>query len=94
MDIEPEPLVKNGWLTYLTLLEKCTKGQSNRSILSKVIVLTSYKSTDSHTQTHRHRQTHSRNPFFRVQRISKCGHLTKTGVGGGGEYFVQIYYLL
>ena len=62
-------------LHFLTL-KKCTKGQSNRSILSKVIVLTNYKSID--------RQTHSRKPFFRVQRISKRGHLIKTGGGGGG----------
>ena len=33
-------------LHFLTL-KKCTKGQSNRSILSKVIVLTNYKSTDT-----------------------------------------------
>ena len=33
-------------LHFLTL-QKCTKGQSNRSILSKVIVLTNYKSTDT-----------------------------------------------
>ena len=33
------------------------------------------KSTDRHTD----RQTHSRKPFFRVQRVSKRGHLTKTG---------------
>ena len=37
-------------LHFLTL-RKCTKGQSNRSILSKVIVLTNYKSTDRHTDT-------------------------------------------
>ena len=37
-------------LHFLTL-KKCTKGQSNRSILSKVIVLTNYKSTDTHTDT-------------------------------------------
>ena len=63
-------------LHFLTL-KKCIKGQSNRSILSKVIVLTNYKSTDRHTD----RQTHSRKPFFRVQRFSKRGHLTKTGEG-------------
>ena len=51
-------------LHFLTL-KKCTKGQSNRSILSKVIVLTNYKSTDRHTdrqidiQTDRHiRENH------------------------------------
>ena len=37
-------------LHFLTL-KKCTKGQSNRSILSKVIVLTNYKSTDRQTDT-------------------------------------------
>ena len=34
-------------LHFLTL-KKCTKGQSSQSILSKVIVLTNYKSTDRH----------------------------------------------
>ena len=54
-------------LDFLLLtLKKCTIGQSNRSILSKVI----------------DRQTHSRKPFFRVQRVSKRGHFTKTGWGG------------
>ena len=33
-------------LHFLTL-KKCTEGQSNRSILSKVFVLTNYKSTDT-----------------------------------------------
>ena len=69
-------------LHFLTL-KKCTKDQSNWLILSKVIVLTNYKSTDtqSHkqTDTQADRQTHSRKPFFRVQRVSKRGHLTKTG---------------
>ena len=37
-------------LHFLTL-KKCTKGQSNRSILSTVIVLTNYKSTDRQTDT-------------------------------------------
>ena len=37
-------------LHFLTL-KKCTKGQSNRSILSKVIVLTNYKSTNRQTDT-------------------------------------------
>ena len=67
-------------LHFLTL-KKCTKGQSNRSILSKVIVLTNYKSTGT--------QTHSRKPFFRVERVSKRGHLTKRG-GGGVSQFAQI----
>ena len=35
---------------HFLALKKCTKFQSNRSILSKVIVLTNYKSTN--TQTH------------------------------------------
>ena len=43
-------------LHFLTL-KKCTKGQSNRSILLKVIVLTNYESTD--TQAVRHiRENH------------------------------------
>ena len=37
-------------LHFLTL-KNCTKGQPNRSILSKVIVLTNYKSTDRQTDT-------------------------------------------
>ena len=37
-------------LHFLTL-NKCTKGQSNRSILSIVILLTNYKSTDRYRQT-------------------------------------------
>ena len=37
-------------LHFLTL-KKCTKGQSNRSILSKVILLTKYKSTERHADT-------------------------------------------
>ena len=40
-------------LQFLTL-KKCTKGQFNRSILSKVIVLTNYKSIDTQTSTYRH----------------------------------------
>ena len=64
-------------LHFLTL-KNFTKGQSNRSILSKVILLTNYKSTDRHTDRYTCRQTHSRKPFFRVQRVSKRGHLTKT----------------
>ena len=36
---------------HLLTLKKCAKGQSNRSILSKVIVLTNYKSTDRQTDT-------------------------------------------
>ena len=43
-------------LHFLTL-KNCTKGQSNRSILSKVIVLPNYKSTDRHTDRHI-RKTH------------------------------------
>ena len=31
---------------------------------------------------YRQTDTHSRKPFFRVQRVSKRGHLTKPGGGG------------
>ena len=55
-------------LHFLTL-NKCTKFQSNRSILSKVIVYTD-------------RQTILRNLDFRVQGVSKRGHLTKKRGGG------------
>ena len=34
---------------HFLILKKCTKDQSNRLILSKVIVLTNYKFTDRHT---------------------------------------------
>ena len=64
---------------HSSTLKKCTKGQSNRLILSKVIELTNYKSTD--------RQTHSRKPFYWVQRVSKRGHMTKMGGGGVGSHF-------
>ena len=36
---------------HFLALKKCTKFQSNRSILSKVIVLTDYWSTDRQTDT-------------------------------------------
>ena len=61
---------------FLTL-KKCTKGQFNRSILSKVIELTVYWSTDPQ------KDIHSQKAFFRVQRISKRGDFTKTGWGVG-----------
>ena len=56
-------------LHFLTL-KKCTKGQFNPSILSKVIVLTNYKSTNTQTDRQEDRQKHSRKPFFRTQRVS------------------------
>ena len=37
-------------LHFLTL-KKCTKGQFNQSIFSKVIMLTNHKTTDTHTDT-------------------------------------------
>ena len=52
----------------LLTLKKCTKGQSNRSILSKVIVLTNYKSTDTQTNSHT-ADSHIRvNHFFGFRR--------------------------
>ena len=56
---------------HFLILKKSSKGQSNRSIFSKVIVLINYKSTDRETGRYTDRQTHSRKPFFRVQRFSK-----------------------
>ena len=47
-------------LHFLTL-KKCTKGQSNRTILSKVIVLTNYWSTG--TQTNRRTDTFAKSIF-------------------------------
>ena len=41
----------NGLDLHFLTLKKFTEGQSNRSILSKVIVLTNYKSTDTQTDT-------------------------------------------
>ena len=67
---------------HFLALKKCIKGQSNRSILSKVIVLTNYWSTDRHTDKQTDGQRHSRKPFHWVQRVSKRGYLTKTGGGG------------
>ena len=72
-------------LHFLTL-KKCTKDQSNRSIFSKVIVLTNYWST-ADIQTGR--QLNSQKPFFRVQWVSKRGDLTKTG----GSNFTRVYLL-
>ena len=63
-------------LQFLTL-KKCTKGQSNRLILSKVIVLTNYKIYRQTTDIQTDRQTHLRKPFFRVQRVSKRGDSMK-----------------
>ena len=36
---------------HFVTINKYTKGQFNRSVLSKVIVLTNYKFTDRHTDT-------------------------------------------
>ena len=52
-------------LHFLTL-KKCTKSQSNWSILSKIIEYTD-------------RQTPSQKPFSLTQRISKRGDLMKNG---------------
>ena len=51
-------------LHFLTL-KKCTKGQSNRSILSKVIVLTNYKSANRqiHSQPDRKTDTFAKTIF-------------------------------
>ena len=67
-------------LHFLTL-KKCTKGQSNRSILSKVIVLTNYKSTDRHTD--RYIREHH---FFGLEGL-KTWTFDKNGVGGGCPHF-------
>ena len=63
-------------LHFLTL-KKCTKGQFNRSILSKVIVLTNYKSTDRHIRENR---------FFGLSLET----WTFDKNGGGGANFSQI----
>ena len=68
-------------LHFLTL-KKCTKGQSNRSILSKVIVLTNYKSTDRHTHTHTH--THRERERFAKTIFSGSGGLKTFDKNGGG----------
>ena len=61
-------------LHFLTL-KKCTKGQSNRSILSIVIVLTNYKSTDR--QTDRQTDTFAKT-IFSGSEGPKRGRLTQT----------------
>ena len=68
-------------LHFLTL-KKCTKGQSNRSILSKVIVLTNYKST--HRQTDIFAKT-----IFSGSEGLKTWTFDKNG-GRGGPHFAQI----
>ena len=69
-------------LHFLTL-KKCSKGQSNRSILSKVIVLTNYKSTDRLTDTQT--DTFAKTIFSRSE-ARKTWTFDKNG-GGGGSHF-------
>ena len=59
-------------------LKKCTKCQSNRSILSKVIVLTNYKSTDRYIRE---------NYIFSGSEGLKTWTFDKNGGGGGGSHF-------
>ena len=66
-------------LHFLTL-KKCTKGQSNGSILSKVIVLTNYKSTNRHRQTDTLPKT-----IFSGSEGLKTWTFDKNG--GGGPHF-------
>ena len=66
-------------LHFLTL-KKCTKGQSNRSILSKVIVLTNYKSTDTRTDTFA-------KTIFSGSEGLQTWTFDKNGGGGGGIIF-------
>ena len=80
------------WLTneldlHFLILKKCTKGQSNRSILSNVIVLRNYKSTDTHwdRRTDTQTDTFAKTIFLGSEGL-KRGHLTKTG----GSHFAQI----
>ena len=56
-----------------SIIRECTKFQSNRLILSKVIEYTD-------------RQTPSEKPFFLIQGVSKRGDLMKNGVGGGSNF--------
>ena len=65
-------------LHFLTL-KRCTKGQSNRLILSKVIVLTN---ETINLQTHRH--TFAKTIFFFWFRGSQNVDIDKNGGGGGG----------
>ena len=68
-------------LHFLTL-QKCIKGQSNRSILSKVIGLTNYKSTD------RQADTFAKTIFSGSEGL-KTWKFDKNG-GWGGSHFAQI----
>ena len=70
-------------LNFLTL-KKCTKGQSNRSILSKVIVLINYKSTDRHTDKHTFAKT-----IFSGSEGLKTWTFDKNGGEGGGGNILQ-----
>ena len=70
-------------LHFLTL-KKCTKGQSNRSVLSKVIVLTNYKSTDR--QTGRHIDTFAKTIFSGSEGL-KTWIFEKTR--GGGSHILH-----
>ena len=69
---------------YFLTLKKCTKGQSNRSIFSKVIMLTNYKSTD--TQTDRRIRE---NNFFGF-RGSQNVDILKNGWGGGVTFCINL----
>ena len=60
-----------------TVVQKWLANELDLHFLTKVIVLTNYRSIGTQTN----KQTHSRKLFFRVQRVSKRGHLTKTGGG-------------
>ena len=64
---------------FLTL-KKCTKGQSNRSLLSKVFVLTNYKATDRQTNTF------AKTIFSGSEAGLKTWTFDKNG-GGGGSHF-------
>ena len=64
--------VGQNWLAneldvHFLTLKKCTKGQSNWSILSKIIARTNYKSTDRQTDTETDRHIHE-NHFFGFRR--------------------------
>ena len=66
---------------HFLALKKSIKFQSNRSILSKVNVITNYKSTDRHTQTDRQTETFAKTIFSGSEGLKTWTFEKKTGEG-------------
>ena len=75
-------------LPFLTLksvpkaIQSVNSFKSYRANKLKSTVRHTDRQTDIQTDIQTDRQPHSRKPLFRVQRVSKRGHFTKTGGGG------------